>query len=306
MVFDTSKFPDYAKFANLNLEDQKAGARTEVDPEKRNPWDFLLWVTNQPNHIMQWDSPWGKGFPGWHIECTAMSTKYLGERFDIHTGGKEHVPVHHTNEIAQGYGAFGHQTADYWLHNEWLLVNGEKMSKSLGNNVLVTDLIEKGFDPLALRYLILTTHYRTGLNFTLESLTAAQTALEKLRNQIAALKNQADRTTLSPEKEKQIEVFRNDFIESLNDDLNVAKAIAIVWSMLGSNIPSADKYDLVMSFDEILGLKLNEAKVVTLPESVKELIEKRSKLRSEGKYEEADKIRDEIVAAGFEVSDKAL
>jgi len=306
LVFDTSKFPDYAKFANLNLEDQKAGARTEVDPEKRNPWDFLLWVTNQPNHIMQWDSPWGKGFPGWHIECTAMSTKYLGERFDIHTGGKEHVPVHHTNEIAQGYGAFGHQTADYWLHNEWLLVNGEKMSKSLGNNVLVTDLIEKGFDPLALRYLILTTHYRTGLNFTLESLTAAQTALEKLRNQIAALKNQADRTTLSPEKEKQIEVFRNDFIESLNDDLNVAKAIAIVWSMLGSNIPSADKYDLVMSFDEILGLKLNEAKVVTLPESVKELIEKRSKLRSEGKYEEADKIRDEIVAAGFEVSDKAL
>ncbi|KKR43223.1 cysteine--tRNA ligase [Candidatus Woesebacteria bacterium RIFOXYC1_FULL_41_14] len=306
LVFDTSKFPDYAKFANLNLEDQKAGARTEVDPEKRNPWDFLLWVTNQPNHIMQWDSPWGKGFPGWHIECTAMSTKYLGERFDIHTGGKEHVSVHHTNEIAQGYGAFGHQTADYWLHNEWLLVNGEKMSKSLGNNVLVTDLIEKGFDPLALRYLILTTHYRTGLNFTLESLTAAQTALEKLRNQIAALKNQADRTTLSPEKEKQIEVFRNDFIESLNDDLNVAKAIAIVWSMLGSNIPSADKYDLVMSFDEILGLKLNEAKVVTLPESVKELIEKRSKLRSEGKYEEADKIRDEIVAAGFEVSDKAL
>jgi len=142
LVFDTSKFPDYAKFANLNLEDQKAGARTEVDPEKRNPWDFLLWVTNQPNHIMQWDSPWGKGFPGWHIECTAMSTKYLGERFDIHTGGKEHVSVHHTNEIAQGYGAFGHQTADYWLHNEWLLVNGEKMSKSLGNNVLVTDLIE--------------------------------------------------------------------------------------------------------------------------------------------------------------------
>lgn len=124
LVFDTSKFPDYAKFANLNLQSQKAGARVEVDPEKKNLWDFLLWVTGQPNHIMQWDSPWGRGFPGWHIECTAMSVKYLGENFDIHTGGKEHIPVHHTNEIAQAYGAFGRQTANYWLHNDWLTLKG--------------------------------------------------------------------------------------------------------------------------------------------------------------------------------------
>ena len=306
LVFDTSKFSDYAAFANLNLEDQKAGARTEVDLEKKNPWDFLLWVTNQPNHVMQWDSPWGRGFPGWHIECTAMSIKYLGEKFDIHTGGKEHVPVHHTNEIAQGYGAFGHQTADFWLHNEWLLINGEKMSKSLGNNVLVTDLIEKGFDPLALRYLIMTSNYRTGINFTLESLEAAQTALNKLRNIIAATKSQDARTMLSEEKEKQIEEFRNEFIGALADDLNVAKALAVLWSMLGSNIPSVDKYDLAMSFDEVLGLKLNESKVAEIPDRVKKLIEEREALRSEGRFADADRLRDEIVKAGFGVNDKSL
>ena len=138
LVFDTGKFPRYADFAQLNLEAQEAGSRVEVDPGKKNPWDFLLWVTNQPGHIMQWDSPWGRGFPGWHIECTAMSVKYLGERFDIHTGGKEHKPVHHTNEIAQAYGAFRHQTANYWMHNDWLVFDGEKMSKSLRNNLLVS------------------------------------------------------------------------------------------------------------------------------------------------------------------------
>src|SRR4030043_2204818 len=153
LVFDTSKFEGYSNFARLNLKKQQAGSRVEVDPEKKKPWDFLLWVTNQPNHIMQWDSPWGKGFPGWHIECTAMSVKYLGESFDIHTGGVEHIPVHHTNEIAQGYGAFRHMTARIWLHNCWLLIEGETMSKSLGNNVLVTDLMQKGFSPMALRYL---------------------------------------------------------------------------------------------------------------------------------------------------------
>ncbi|MGB6882006.1 MAG: class I tRNA ligase family protein, partial [Microgenomates group bacterium] len=151
LVFDTSKFKVYPDFARLDLEKQKAGTRVEVDPEKKRPWDFLLWVTNQPNHVMQWDSPWGKGFPGWHIECTAMSSKYLGEQFDIHTGGREHIPVHHTNEIAQAYGAFGKPSANYWLHNDWLTLKEEKMSKSLGNLILVTDLVAKGFDPIDFR-----------------------------------------------------------------------------------------------------------------------------------------------------------
>ena len=306
LVFDTSKFSDYAKFANLNLEDQKAGARVEVDPEKKSPWDFLLWVTNQPNHVMQWDSPWGRGFPGWHIECTAMSTKYLGERFDIHTGGKEHIPVHHTNEIAQGYGAFGHQTANYWLHNEWLVINGEKMSKSLGNNVLVTDLIEKGYDPLSLRYLILTSHYKTGLNFTLGSLEASQTALEKLRNLIQSFKNENERTVLSEDKNKKIEEYRNKFLESLGDDLNVPQALAVLWEMLKSNISSEDKYDLSMSFDEILGLKLGEVKNIEIPENIKVMMAERENLRSEGKFEEADKVREQIQKLGFNLSDKPI
>ena len=300
IVFDTSKFPDYARFANLNLEEQKSGARTEIDPEKKNSWDFLLWVTNQPNHIMQWDSPWGKGFPGWHIECTAMSTKYLGETFDIHTGGKEHIPVHHTNEIAQGYGAFEHQTANYWLHNEWLMIDGKKVSKSLGNNVLATELIEKGYDPLALRYLILTSHYRTGLNFTWESLTASQTALEKLRSLIQSFKNEKQTTTATSE-------YKNKFLEALNDDLNTPQALAVLWEMLKSNIPSSDKYNLALCFDEVLGLKLNEGnKKVEIPEEIKKLIEKRNMLRKEGKFEEADIIRKEIESKGFSTQDAKI
>lgn len=307
LVFDTSKFVDYAKFANLNLEEQKSGARTEIDPEKKNPWDFLLWVTNQPYHVMQWDSPWGKGFPGWHIECTAMSTKYLGETFDIHTGGKEHIPVHHTNEIAQGYGAFGHQTANYWLHNEWLVIDGEKMSKSLGNNVLITDLTEKGYDPLSLRYLILTSHYKTGLNFTWESLKASQIALEKLRSLMKSFKDEEERTTLTEEKNKSIEDFRSRFLEALDDDLNTPQALAVLWEMVKSNIPSPDKYDLVLSFDEVLGLELNKSpKKVEIPEEIKKLIEKREELRKEGKFEEADKIRKEIEKKGFNVEDEKI
>ncbi len=304
LVFDTSKFPDYAKFANLDLTKQEAGSRVEVDPEKKNPWDFLLWVTNQPNHIMQWDSPWGRGFPGWHIECTAMSTKYLGEQFDIHTGGKEHIPVHHTNEIAQAYGAFGRQTADYWLHNEWLTLKGEKISKSLGNMILVSDLIEKGYDPLALRYLILTSSYRTGLDFTWESLDASQTALNNLRKTVSSLKKQEERNILSPEKENKRQEFLDKFKEALDDDLNSAKALAILWEVVKSSLPANDKYDLVMTFDEVLGLELDRAQIqVKVPEKIKELAEEREKLRKEGKFEEADKVRKEIKEKGFEVLD---
>lgn len=307
LVFDTSKFPDYAKFANLNLEEQRSGARTEVDPEKKNPWDFLLWVTNQPSHVMQWGSPWGKGFPGWHIECTAMSTKYLGETFDIHTGGKEHIPVHHTNEIAQGYGAFGHQIANYWLHNEWLVINREKMSKSLGNNVLVTGLIEKGYDLLSLRYLILTSHYKTGLNFTWKSLTASQIALEKLRSLISSFRSEKERTTLSQKKGGKMEEFRKRFEDSLNDDLNTPQALAVLWEMIKSNIPSSDKYDLALSFDEVLGLELNKSpKEIEIPEEIKKFIEKRNILRKEGKFEEADRIRKVIEEKGFNIGDEKI
>ena len=314
LVFDTSKFSDYDKFAKLDLQKQKPGARVEVDPEKKNPWDFLLWVTNQPNHIMQWDSPWGRGFPGWHIECTAMSIKYLGEKFDIHTGGIEHIPVHHTNEIAQAFGAFGHQVVNYWLHNGWLVFEGEKMSKSLGNNLLVTDLVKKGFNPLAFRYLALTSHYRQGMNFTWEALRGAQTAYQKLINLVNQWRADGEKT-ISPEKvskadnfrDKQVCFWRNKFQEKLSDDLNTPEALAVVWEMVKSDIPIYDKLDLLLDFDRVLGLDLErvsrESKVSRVPRGVKELVNKREELRKQGDWEQADKLRKQIEKLGWKIDD---
>lgn len=308
LVFDTSKFPGYAKFAHLDLDQQKAGARTEVDPEKRNPWDFLLWVTNQPEHVMKWESPWGEGFPGWHIECTAMSTKYLGNEFDIHTGGKEHVSVHHTNEIAQAFGAFGRQTANYWMHNEWLIIGGEKMAKSAGNQVTAQDLVAKGYNPLAMRYLILTSHYRAGLNFTWDALGAAQTALNRLYETVDNLKsgNGGKRTVLSEEKLEKVEKYRSQFAGALQNDLAFSQALATVWEVVKSNVPSEDKYDLLMEFDQVLGLKLGNAKEfikVSVPEEVAKLVERREKARKENNWQEADSIRGQLEKLGYLVED---
>ena len=314
LIFDTKKFPEYPEFARLNLKRQHAGSRVDVDPGKKQPWDFLLWVTNQPEHIMKWKSPWGEGFPGWHIECTAMSVKYLGEVFDIHTGGKEHIPVHHTNEVAQAYGAFGRQTANYWLHNDWLTLDGKKISKSLGNSILVTDLVDKGFDPLALRYLILTSHYRSGLNFTLKGLSAAQVALNNLREQVKAAKTQAGRTYLSEEKNGKTEDFSKRFLAALSDDLNTPTALAVLWEAIKSNIPSEDKYDLAISFDEVLGLGLSKLNIITeekfkLHESKSSVVnltgmplgnstivrlDNRELARIKGDFVKADKLRNEI------------
>lgn len=295
LVFDTAKFPGYSDFAKLNLEKQKAGARVEVDPEKKNPWDFLLWVTNQPQHVMQWDSPWGRGFPGWHVECTAMSVKYLGERFDIHTGGIEHISVHHTNEIAQGYGALNHQTANYWLHNGWLAMKGEKISKSLGNMVLVSDLVEKGCDPLALRYLILTSHYRQGLNFTWEALAAAQTALDNLR---AEIRNWEAPKIGCAEYEQR-------FMDAVNNDLGVSQGLAILWELVKSDYPTSAKAESLLKFDKILGLKLDEylGKPLEIPNEVKKLVDEREKVRKAGDFKKADELRGRIGKMGFEIED---
>lgn len=294
LVFDTAKYSGYADFARLNLEEQKAGARVEVDSEKKHPWDFLLWITNQPNHVMKWDSPWGVGFPGWHIECTAMSVKYLGEQFDIHTGGKEHIPVHHTNEIAQGYGAFGRQTANYWLHNGWLLVEGEKMSKSLGNNITVQDLEVKGFDPLAHRYLVLNSHYRTGMNFTWEALSGAQAALNRWRERYQKLPLRGE-----PSSAGRLE---GEFLEAINDDLNMPKALAVAWQ--------ADNQEILNKFDQILGLELAVSRgaltAEDIPEEIKELLKKREELRAAGDFAQADALREQIIAKGYRVEDKKV
>jgi len=307
LVYDTGKFPDYSKFGNLDLEELKTRDDVEVDHDKKFPWDFFLWAIN-PKHTMKWESPWGEGYPGWHIECTAMSTKYLGENFDIHTGGIEHIKVHHTNEIAQGHAAFGHQTANYWLHNGWLTgKDGEKMSKSLGNYVTAQELIEKGYDPLSMRYLILTSHYKKGLRFSFESLDSAQKALNNLRELVLSSKNDTQRTALSKEKDQQIISFQENFAKALSDDINAPQALAVLWETVKSNIPGQDKYDLAISFDEVLGLDLSNIKDIKTPEiqdNVKILMEKREQLRQEKKFAEADKIRDEIINLGINVSDK--
>lgn len=318
VYFDVAKFEDYGKAFGQKLEDKKTAARSEVrtGEYKKNPADFALWfkkVGRFADHVMHWDSPWGEGFPGWHIECSAMSMKYLGERFDIHTGGEDHLSIHHPNEIAQSEAGTGKKPfVKYWLHTAFLMVDGTKMSKSLRNFYTIDDITAKGFEPMALRYLYLGAHYRDPLNFTWDSLQAAQNALDKLKIQISQLRQESAgqemRTVLSEEKEKKIDQFRNEFTQAVNDDLNTAKALATFWSMLGSNIPSGDKYDLAMSFDEILGLKLSEALVtdIQIPDNIKTLIAQRQKLREEGMFEEADRIRDQIKAAGFDVGDKPL
>jgi cysteinyl-tRNA synthetase len=310
LVFDTAKFKGYPKFARLDLDQQAAGARVEVDPEKKNPWDFLLWVTNQPEHAMQWDSPWGRGFPGWHIECTAMSTKYLGERFDIHTGGQEHIAVHHTNEIAQGYGAFGHQTARYWLHNAWLRVKDEKMSKSKGSFYTAQDLAAKGYDPLAFRLLVLTTHYRKGINFTWEALESSASALERLREITGNLNESTGQSQhLTSEKLAKVEKYRQAFLAALADDLKYPEALAVVWEMVKSNIAAVDKRDLLGEFDQVLGLELNKtvpaSAPVAVPPAVRELGEKRESLRQAKKWQAADKLRRQMTKLGWSVRDTA-
>jgi cysteinyl-tRNA synthetase len=312
VYFDTHKFEKYGTAFGQTLADKKVAVREDVQTgeHKKNPTDFSLWfkrVGRFEDHVMHWDSPWGVGFPGWHIECSAMGIKYLGERFDIHTGGEDHISVHHPNEIAQSEAGTGKSPfVKFWVHTAFLMVDGRKMSKSLGNFYTITDVINKGFDPLSLRYLYLGAHYRDPQNFTWEALSAAQKGLQNLKAQIINIKSQKDRTMLSEEKENKVDEFRVRFIESVNDDLNTPKAMAVLWEVLKSNIPSVDKYDLAMSFDEVLGLKLNETEEKEIPVEVKELINRRLQLRNEKKYEEADEIRNKIESLGFKVTDPAV
>jgi len=311
IYFDTAVYEVSTgfKYGELsNLDQIKEGARVEVNPEKKNPRDFALWKFSPEGakRDMQWESPWGVGFPGWHIECSAMSMKYLGENFDIHVGGEDLRSTHHPNEIAQSQGVTGKKFVDYWIHGAFLTVDGGRMGKSLGNAYTISDLETKGFSAMDLRYFYLSGKYNEPLNFTWDSLTAAKNALSKLRSQILSLKSQGDRTVLSEEKGVKVDNFRNDFTKAINDDLNTPESLAAVWSMLGSNIPSSDKYDLAITFDEVLGLKLSEAKAVEIPDNVKALMEQRNKLRNDGNFDEADKIRDQITALGFDVSDKTL
>lgn len=304
IYFEISKFPDYGKLSGrTELEKNDAVSRIDENTKKRGWNDFCLWKFSKPGEP-SWNTEIGEGRPGWHIEDTAITETFFGPQYDIHGGAIDLIIPHHEAEIAQMESASGKKPlVRYWMHTAFLMVEGRKMSKSLGNFFTIDDIVKKGYDPMALRYLILNAQYRETLNFTWDSLTASQNALNKLRAQVLATKNQDDRSILSEEKEMKINSYRDEFVNALSDDLNSAKALAVLWTMLGSNIPSGDKYDLAMSFDEVLGLRLNEVKEIEIPLNVRELMEKRNELRSEGKYEEADKIRDEIKSLGFDVSD---
>lgn len=308
IYFDISKFPNYGQLSGQKLEDKLKGAREEVyvDPQKKHPADFALWfkrVGRFADHTMHWNSPWGDGFPGWHIECSAMSMKYLGETLDIHTGGVDHIPVHHENEIAQSEAATGKKFVDYWVHHEHLQVNGQKMSKSLNNFFTIDDIKKEGIDPLAMRLLFLQSHYRQQMNFTWESARAANEAYKRLKELVISLKSQNSRTTLSEEKLTQIDEYRKRFVEVLSSDLQTAQAVAVMWEMLKSNIPSTDKLDLLYEFDQVFGLKLNEVEVQNIPPEIIALAEKRQQYKKEKNFAKADEMRKEITDKGYIIED---
>jgi cysteinyl-tRNA synthetase len=300
VYFDVSKFPEYTKLSGQKLEDKLTAVRGEVveDKSKRHPADFALWFKRAgkfADHVMHWESPWGDGFPGWHIECSAMSVKYLGQPFDIHTGGIDHVPVHHSNEIAQSEAAFGKPLAHYWVHAEFLLINEGRMGKSEGNFLTLSSITEKDISPLAFRYLILGSHYRSKLNFTWEGLQGAQNALKKLYQDISIYESPRDGL---PEYEEA-------FLEAVNDDLNTAKALAVIWDMIKSGAHSGNKLASLIKFDQVLGLniKQNWEAGHIVPNSIKKMAQERDEARAAKDFAKSDKIRLEIEAAGYLVED---
>ncbi|MFT4312567.1 MAG: cysteine--tRNA ligase [Candidatus Woesearchaeota archaeon] len=296
VYFDTQKFPEYAKFANLNMDDT-GKSRVEKDTFKKHPRDFVLWFTKSKfdDQAMKWDSPWGTGYPGWHIECSAMSTKYLGETFDIHCGGADHIPVHHTNEIAQSKCAHDSEFARYWMHNEFLIDQTGKMAKSKGDFLTVQTLIQKGYDPLAYRYLCAQTHYRKQIQFSFEALDSAQAGLKNLREKIALLD---DTTTGEPTTHIQ------SFEKAISDDLNIPKALAVVQNLLAdATLGGQTKKQTIQLFDTVLGLNL--ISVSFLPKEIQELVQKRKRAREQKDFEKSDLIRDKLAQLGYKVIDSA-
>ena len=297
LYFDSGRFKDYGKLAKLNIEGLKEGKRISKG-EKKNKTDFALWKFN---NSLGWDSPWGKGFPGWHLECSAMSMKYLGEHFDIHTGAEDLIPTHHTNEIAQSESATGKKFVNYWLHGAFLKFGGKKVSKSEGGLYTASELEEKGYIPLDFRYLCLMTHYRKPLNFSLENLDAARNAHQRMRRKVIEIRKQEHKGSDFSEE------FSERFLEAVNDDLNIPKALDVVWRVLEEfDFDSKRKAKLLEKFDSVLGLGIKEMKSedVELPGELKELLKQRERLRKEKKYAEADLLREKIRNLGYNVEDK--
>ena len=302
IYFDVSKLDQYPVLSNHKLEEQKAGARVEVDLEKKNPYDFALWIKAPENHLMKWDSPWGPSYPGWHIECSAMSRKHLGEQFDIHTGGIDLIPTHHENEIAQSKGISGKIPARYWIHGEYLLINGGKMSKSLGNIYLLKDIKEKGYDPLVYRILCYTCSYRNKLNFTWEGIEAASKTLERLRNGYKCNINGTD--ILNNEDLQELERLEEEFHKAINDDMNMPLAMSFVWEVIKFNKKSPEVAKILLKFDSVLGIEIDkENTVINIPVEVLNLAKDRQQARKQKDWTESDRLRDEIKKLGFEIKD---
>ncbi len=303
IYFDISKFEDYGKLSGINLDEQIAGARVEVNPEKRNPYDFALWKKASKEHIMQWPSPWGMGYPGWHIECSALGREFLGDQFDIHSGGVDHIPIHHENEIAQSQALTGKPAVRYWMHGEFMTVDNGKMSKSLGNTYTISDLQERGYDPMDFRYFCLNTHYRKKLNFTFGGLEAAKTARKRLIEQLRTHKNAqgADKDALKGYCQK--------FDKAVNDDLNIPLALGVLWTAL-KEPKSKAVYDFALYADRVLGLKLeqsvNEAQDAPqdiIPQDIQELAERRLRAKQAKNYALADELRNQINSKGYVIVD---
>lgn len=302
IYYDISKFPEYGKLSRLSLEDQQAGARVEVNSQKRHPADFAVWKKAEPEHIMRWQSPWGMGYPGWHIECSSMSRKYLGSHFDIHTGGVDAIPVHHENEIAQNEALEGGKTVNYWVHSEFMLVEGGKMSKSLGNVYRISQLEEMGYSALDYRYFCLNAHYRKKLNFTFEGMDGAKTSYARLLSAIYQHKvgeNAVDEKTLAE--------YKKQFDEAIDDDLNIPLALGVLWTMVKE--PKSRKiYDLALQFDKVLGLSLDKAQPQSkpeeqIPDDIRALAEERYEAKKRKDFATADALRAKLADLGYAVVD---
>jgi cysteinyl-tRNA synthetase len=304
IYFDTSKFKDYTKLSHQRLEFLEEGARVEKNPEKKNPTDFALWKFS-PKGVkrqMEWDSPWGIGFPGWHIECSAMSMKFLGSQLDIHCGGVDHINVHHTNEIAQSEAATGKKFFNYWMHCAFLnIAGGKKMAKSEENFLTLENaIIKRGINPLAYRYAVLSAHYRKPMEYSEEAMENAQNGLEHLYNQVREL-----RITNYELKITNInEEYKNKFKNAINDDLNTPQGLAIAQELLKSDLPAEVKLATILDFDKVLGLALDKVGVAEeLPDEVRKLVADRQEARARKNFEESDKLREKIEAMGYVVED---
>ncbi len=300
VYFDTSKLDKYGILSNRNVEEQKAGARVEFDNKKKNISDFALWIKAPENHIMKWDSFFGKSYPGWHLECSAMGYKYLGDHFDIHTGGVDHIPIHHENEIAQSKGFSGKIPANYWMHVEFMQINGGKMSKSLNNLYTLKDLEEKGYEPLVYRMFNFGSNYRAQINFTFEALDSAKIALNRLRE--GYLKHSEGIEEVSDE---EIKAYEAKFLEAINDDLNMPVAMSVVWEIIKNPKKSKKLQELLLKFDEVLGFNLKEYKKQdnSLPDEILDLVNQRNEARINKDWTESDRIRDILIDKGYIIKD---